>query len=52
MQIYLRGCCLYDLDWQKAFGAKYLAGNPLASQEYRKYNKNNVEYKGNVIIKG
>lgn len=51
MQIYLRGNCLYDFDWQKAFGARYIAKNTSASQKHRKHNRNNVKHRDNAAIK-
>ncbi len=51
MRIHLRGCCLYGYDRRKAFGAKYMAGNPSASREYGKHDENNVEHRGNATTK-
>ena len=51
MQIYIKGCYLYGFDKQKVFRARYIAGNPSISQEYRKYDGNNVELGNNATIK-
>lgn len=51
MQIYCGGCCLYGFDQQKAFEARYMAKNFLASQEYGKHNENNMEHKHNITTK-
>lgn len=42
---------LYRLNQQKAFGARYIARNFPISQKYQKYNKNNIKYKDNTLIK-
>lgn len=51
MDIYLESYCLYDFDWQRAFGARYISKNSAVSQKYWKYNENNIEYRGNIAIK-
>ena len=51
MRIHLGGCCLYGFNRQRSFGARYMAKNPSASQEYGKRNENNVEHRINVAIK-
>ena len=33
------------------FIAKYIVQNLIISQKYEKYNKNNLEYKGNILAK-
>ncbi len=51
MRIYLEGCFLYGFDWQRAFRARCMAKNLSASREHGKYDKNNVEHRGNVTTK-
>lgn len=51
MQIYLRCCTLYGFDQQRAFEAKYIAGNFISSLEHQKYDKKNVKYRNNVQVK-
>lgn len=51
MQIYLSGCCLYDFDQQKVFGARYMAKIPSEGQEHSKQSEINVEYRGNMATK-
>lgn len=51
MQIYLEGCCLYGFNQQKAFGARYMAGNLSISRDYRKNNENDIKYNDNMVIK-
>lgn len=52
MQTYLEDYGLYDFNWQKMFKAKYIAKNFFASQEYQKYDENNMKYKDNISVKG
>lgn len=51
MQIYLEDSCLYDFNQQKAFEARYMAKNPLASHKHKKYDANNVKYRGIMATK-
>ena len=51
MGTYLEGYDLYGFDWRRASGAKYMAENSLASREHQKYDKNNVEHRGNMSAK-
>lgn len=51
MQIYLKDDDLYDLDWEKAFEAKYMAKNSPTRQNHQKYDKSNVEHRGNASRK-
>lgn len=51
MQISLGGCCIYDFDQQRAFEARYIAKNLLASWKHRKHNKNNKEHGDNTMEK-
>lgn len=52
MQIYLKGFILYGFYWQRAFGDRYMAKNPITSQEYQKHDENNIEHRRNILIKG
>lgn len=51
MQIDLRDYDLYDFDLKKTSRARYMAKNPQTSQEYQKYEKTNMEHKGNTLVK-
>lgn len=51
MQIYWRGYNLYGFDWKRVSGAKYIVKNSPVSQEYKNYDKNNMEYKDNALAK-
>lgn len=52
MQVYLGGYRLYGFDWRKAFGARYMAWNPVASQEHGEDDKNNMKYGSNTLTEG
>ena len=51
MRIYMESCCLYSLDRRRAFSVRYMVENPLASQEHRKHDENNVKHGDNVATK-
>lgn len=52
MRIYLRSSALYGFNWQRAFGARYMAKNHATSQEHQKHDESNMKHKRNALAKG
>lgn len=50
MQIYLVGYALYDRDWKKASGARYMTKHSSTSREHQKYNERNIKHRRNALI--
>lgn len=51
MKIYLGGCYIYGFDWWETCEAGYMAKNSEASQEHRKYDKNNMGLRSSLLMK-
>lgn len=51
MERYLKGYNLYSFNCQRAFGAKHIAKNSLASKNQQKYNEKIVQHRGNILTK-